>query len=252
MSVFNCLSARAQRGFGRSGRRRAASRIGRERNNSFERRRLGRFRRGEALEQRQLLTWAAVVANGQLNITETAGAIGQAGATGVLEVDSTNRILLDGNNSGNFAYTGVTLATLSGPIHVDAGLSRGSHFIIDNTGGGFFNLTGFVPSAATPTFVYSGGTAPQSNSSLAVLGRSDMDDQFTVNNPVANGGNLQVSETQPSTLVQLNEFVTYTGVTGNLLLDGKGTSGAGLGDSLTLNSAGGTWTIGHDTAARVG
>jgi len=252
MSVFSRLSARAQRGFGRSGRLRAASRIGRSRNNRFEQRRLGRIWRGEALEQRQLLTWAAVVANGQLNISETAGAIGQTGATGVLEVDSTNRILLDGNDSGNFAFTGVTLATLSAPIQINAGLSRGSHFIIDNTGGGFFNLTGFVPSATTPTFIYSGGTAPQSNSSLAVLGRSDLDDQFAINNPVANGGNLQVSETQPNTLVQLNEFVTYSGVSGNLRLDGAGTSGAGLGDSLRLNSAGGIWTIDHDTATRAG
>jgi len=200
-----------------------------------------------------LLTWVAVVANGQLNVSESAGTIGQAGATGVLEVNPvTNGIMLDGNNSGQFVFTGVTLATLTAPIQINAGFSRGSHFIIDNTGGGFFNLTGFVPSATTPTFTYNGGSAPQSNSSLAVLGRASMDDQYTINNPVQNGGNLLVSETQPNTLVQINEFVTYAGVSGNLSLDGKGTSGAGLGDSLTLNSGGGTWTIGHDTTTRTG
>jgi hypothetical protein len=258
MSVFSRLSARALRVFGTSGGRRA-----RRRGDRLERRRLarrngpgrlhgpGRLWRHEPLERRELLTWVAVVANGQLNISETAGTIGQQGATGVLKVDPvTNQILLDGNDSGSFSPTGISLGTLTSSIQINAGLSRGSQFIIDNTGGGFFNVTGFILplSPTNPTFVYNGGSAPQSNSSLSVLGRSDMDDQFTVNNPVTNGGNLVINEIQPNTLVQLNEFITYTGATGNLLLDGRGTSASGLGDSLTLNGAGGTWTVGHDVA----
>ena len=226
-----------------------------------------------------------------LSISETAGVPGQPGATGVLKVEHVapgqDEIFLDGNNSGAFADTGISLEHLSSSIKIDAGLSFGSQFIIDNTGGGFFSslqgfsgaFSGFVPSAATPTFIYVGSdtglpppnnTLAPTNSGLTVRGRSDRDDAFTVSNlaqtigprnpdgtigpktGVASGlaGDLNVAEQTPTTFVAINMFVHFSVVTGVLALDGAGGAAGGAGDVLSDNFPAGnsTWKVATDAA----
>lgn len=200
---------------------------------AFERRRLGHICRLESLEPRELLAWNATFGGGFLAIQHTGTA-----TTGVLKADASGALLLDRTNSGTFINTGATLATLTGPIQVNAGTTADTRFIVDNNSGNFLNVTSFTPSAGTPTIVYNGGSGTF-GSELVVLGRANFDDRFTVINPVATVGDPLLDPPIPDTTAATlrisntplgNFFLNYTNLNGNLELDGLTGN-----DELTVN-----------------
>ncbi|HQU42995.1 MAG TPA: hypothetical protein PK867_09290, partial [Pirellulales bacterium] len=215
-------------------------------------RRPGRRARLESLEERQLLTWVATFVNstGALTIQ----GVGLSSDTGVLKVDpSTGNILLDGNDSGNFVQTGANLATINTSIQIEANTTIDSNFIIDNKDGAFFEAPATFP-ALTPLFTYTGSTAAQPSSNLTILGQSGVADTFNVtpDSAIQNMGVVTLSQ-PPNQLNQQNILtVDYSGVSGNLTLDGiDGQSG---NDKLIINdpaTAGkavpGDWTLNGGT-----
>ena len=239
------------------------SRVRGRRKDRLEKRRLGRNCTLESLEDRQLLTWSAVAANGLLTISEV-GTPGAEGDTGYLKVNQVNNhILLDPNGGGDYQDTGTTLNTLAGPITINAGSLVNSNFIIDNRDGAFFQVTGFAPSTTTPTFQYDGGTAvinggigAQQNSSLTVLGQNGIADNFSITTATENfglqgqyqgqAGLLTLSQPPAISGVPNTLVVNYAHVTGNLNLDGL--DGAGGSDTLTVTGAkADDWTVTANT-----
>lgn len=201
----------------------------------------------EPLERRELLTWVATFASstGQLSIQ----GVGLSSDTGVLKVDpNSGNILLDGNNSGNFVPTGANLATINASIQIEANTTINSNFIIDNNDGAFFEAPATFP-ALTPLFVYTGSTAAQPSSSLTITGQSGIADTFNVtpDKTIQNQGVVVLSQ-PPNVLNQQNILtVDYSGVSGNLALNGiDGQSG---NDSVIINDNGAAtdWTLNGNT-----
>lgn len=201
----------------------------------------------ESLEERQLLTWVATFASatGQLTIQ----GVGLSSDTGVLKVDpNSGNILLDGNNSGNFVATGANLATINTSIQIEANTTLNSNFIIDNKDGAFFEAPATFP-ALTPLFVYTGSTAAQPSSSLTITGQSGIANTFNVtpDKLIQNQGVVVLSQ-PPNVLNQQNILtVNYSGVSGNLTLNGiNGQSG---NDTVIVNDNGAAtdWTLNGNT-----
>lgn len=208
------------------------------RGDRWERRRLRSICQPEWLEKRDLLTWVATFSSGSLVVQD----IGTGADTGVLKADTkTGEILLDGNGSGNFLDTGASLQTITSPIQVNAAISTGSTFVIDNDAGAFFEPTSFLPSFFTtppqPTFVYNGGTSfSPANNSLTVKGKAGVADSFTIDQATFGQGQLTLDEPPTSTQQFFNEMlVQYSNLTGSLNMDGI--DGQGGNDSLTINAA---------------
>ena len=211
---------------------------------SARRRRQGRRPRMEWLEERQLLTWVATFVNA--TGTLTVQGVGLSSDTGVLKVDpNSGEILLDGNNSGTFADTGANLATINSSIQIEANTTINSNFVIDNKDGAFFEAPATFP-ALTPLFTYTGSTAFEPSSNLTILGQAGIPDMFTVTPDKAIQNMGVVVLTQPPN--QLNNqnvlTVNYSGVSGNLALDGI--DGAAGNDKLIVNdrpAVAGDWTL---------
>ncbi|HET6882668.1 MAG TPA: hypothetical protein VFI31_21045, partial [Pirellulales bacterium] len=216
----------------------------------------------EWLEERQLLTWVATFVNstGALTIQ----GVGTSSDTGVLKVDpNSGEILLDGNNSGNFADTGANLATINSTIQIQAGTTINSNFIIDNNAGAFFEAPANFPANA-PMFNYTGSSALDPNDSLTIRGTAGVANTFEValsagSNQVANGTTTGLAGVPPKAgqpegvllaqppnqLNQRNELlVTFgpdpnvpnsTGITGHLILDGMS---SGTNSQLYIDDAG--------------
>jgi hypothetical protein len=224
-----------------------------------KRRRPARHARMEWLEERQLLTWVATFVNstGALTIQ----GVGLSSDTGVVKIDpGSGEILLDGNNSGNFADTGANLATISTTIQIQANTTVNSNFVIDNNAGAFFEAP---PSflSTTPLFNYTGSTAFEPNTSLTIRGKAGVADTFTVtpDKAIQNMGQVLLTE-PPNQLNQQNSLlVSYgpdplvpnsTGLTGHLALDGI--DGQGGSDKLIINDRTGVasdWTLNGSTIA---
>ncbi|MEX0711346.1 MAG: DUF4214 domain-containing protein [Pirellulales bacterium] len=219
MSRPSRIGSAVQRMFGSLGWQRHGLRRG----DGFERRRLGRICNLESLESRELLAWSATFGSGVLALQHTGPA-----ATGVLKVQLGGNILLDADNSGNFAPTGANLGVLADSIQINTGSTSGAHMIIDNDSGEFFDVTGFPVSPAFPTFEVTGGGFA-SDSRVTVLGVSDISDSFAANVFTINDVQifiLGLSNTQGSMLLG------YTGFNGTLTVDGA----AGFGnDTFSLN-----------------
>jgi hypothetical protein len=211
--------------------------------------------RMEWLEERQLLTWVATFVNS--TGTLTIQGVGTSSDTGVLKVDpNSGEILLDGNNSGNFADTGANLATINSqvPIQIEAGTTINSNFIIDNNAGAFFEAPANFQ--ASSLFNYTGSTALNPNDSLTIRGTAGVADTFEValnpnSDKVVNGTTSGESGTvllaqPPNQLNQRNDLTvtfgnvagTVPGVSGHLTLDGL--DGAGGNDQLYIDDAGAT------------
>lgn len=208
----------------------------------------------EALEERQLLTWVATFAasTGQLTIQ----GVGLSSDTGVLKVDANSgEIYLDGNNSGNFVDTGANLATINTSIQIEANTTLNSNFIIDNNNdvfdgnhvGAFFEAPATFP-ALTPLFVFTGSTAAQPSSSLTITGESGVANTFNVTPGKTQNQGVVVLSQPPNVLNQQNILtVDYSGVSGNLSLNGiNGPSG---NDTVILNDNGAAtdWTLNGNT-----
>jgi hypothetical protein len=208
------------------------------RGDRWEHRRLLSVCQPEWLEKREMLTWVATFASGSLVVQD----IGTGADTGILKADAqTGEILLDGSGSGNFLDTGASLGTITSPIQVNAAVSTGSTFVIDNDAGAFFEPTSFFPSFLSkppqPTFVYNGGTGFSGGSnSLTVKGKAGVADSFTIDQATFGQGQLTLDEPPTGTQQLFNEMlVQYSNLTGSLNMDGI--DGQNGNDSLTINAA---------------
>lgn len=206
------------------------------RGDRWERRHLRSICQPEWLEKRDLLTWVATFAAGSLVLQD----VGTGADTGVVKADpNSGEILLDGSGSGNFQDTGASLTTITGPIQINAAISRGSTFVIDNNAGAFFQPANFTPSFTstppTPTFVYNGGTGLKQQNNLTVLGQKGIDDTFTIDSATVNQGHLTLSQPpDPNTLAQNMLLLQYSNLAGKLNMDGI--DGLGGNDQLVINA----------------
>ena len=140
----------------------------------------------------------------------------EPGDTAVIKVDPQNGdILFDGSNTGNFVVTGAKLNTLTGAIKIDAtgflgAISDNTTLIVDNGPAFFKNIA----------FTYDGGLFNK-NSSMTVLGRPSVGDDYILSPPGGTTGTLEVDESTALPPFKNTFAGTYINMTGTLTLDSK-------------------------------